>query len=204
MYINLNSSAVFLLSTEIIIHIADTYNNRLGVMMSEYAKHKIQHEILIGGGSNAFFNGIIAWLTLREGPSLTWLGSSSFVVDITATAFILPFIVALIVIPLQKKKLQKGAAETINFGPKSLLQHWVNRLPDATFLNAIIFGVIGVLIAAPTPLIILYSRYRTNRAYDLRYLQRMLGRNNGRYSCYTDGHVSIKRAVFAHVVLLIQ
>tara|TARA_B110000977_G_C11058695_1_gene485088 strand:- start:721 stop:1320 length:600 start_codon:yes stop_codon:yes gene_type:complete len=156
MYINLNSSAVFLLSTEIIIHIADTYNNRLGVMMSEYAKHKIQHEILIGGGSNAFFNGIIAWLTLREGPSLTWLGSSSFVVDITATAFILPFIVALIVIPLQKKKLQKGAAETINFGPKSLLQHWVNRLPDATFLNAIIFGVIGVLIAAPTPLIIFY------------------------------------------------
>ena len=46
----------------------------------------ITREVATGGISNALFNGLIAWALLRNGPSLTWEGDSSFVVDIFATA----------------------------------------------------------------------------------------------------------------------
>ena len=41
----------------------------------------LQHEALVGGVSNAFFNGFIAWLLLRNGPALAWGGEHSFAVD---------------------------------------------------------------------------------------------------------------------------
>ena len=76
--------------------------------MPNYAKQHLQHEALVGGVSNAIFNGLIAWLLLRSGPSLAWGGEHSFAVDVVATALLLPLIVALIVIPLQRGKLLQG------------------------------------------------------------------------------------------------
>ena len=101
-------------------------------LLSDGIQH-LQHEALVGGVSNAFFNGLIAWLLLRSGPSLAWGGEHSFVVDIIATAFILPMIVALIVIPLQRSKLKKGKLHPINLGAGSRLQTLADRFPHATF-----------------------------------------------------------------------
>ena len=67
--------------------------------MTDYARSHLKHEVLVGGISNAFFNGIIAWLLMKGGPPLAWGGAHSFAVDVFATALLLPFIVALIVIP---------------------------------------------------------------------------------------------------------
>jgi hypothetical protein len=120
--------------------------------MLEQARHHLKHEALVGGVSNTVFNGLIAWLMLRGGAALGWHGSSSFVIDILATAFLLPFIVALIVIPLQKNKLAKGKLDVIDLGPESGLQSWVNRMPDATFANAALFGLAGIALIAPCTL----------------------------------------------------
>lgn len=120
--------------------------------MFAQAKQHLKHEALVGGVSNAVFNGLIAWWLLKGGSNLMWSGGNSFVVDILATAFILPFIVALIVIPLQKRKLAKGKIETMDFGPGSQLQTWVNRLPASTLGNAFYFGLAGICVAAPLPL----------------------------------------------------
>ena len=95
------------------------------------------------------FNGLIAWLLLRNGSPLGWTGQGNFVGDIIATAFILPFIVALIVIPLQKKKLASGKLQAIDFGSTSALQSLVNRMPASTWKLGVIFGLIGALIFAP-------------------------------------------------------
>ncbi|MFT7264495.1 MAG: hypothetical protein ACI9A2_002567 [Halioglobus sp.] len=124
--------------------------------MTAQAREHLKHEVMVGGGFNMLFNGGIAYWLLSGGPAMAWTGSSSFVVDIFATAFILPFIVALIVIPMHKRKLAKGTLETMNFGADSLLQGWVNRLPKSTLGNAFCFGIIGMCLAPPLPLLAFY------------------------------------------------
>ena len=121
--------------------------------MADNARAHLKHEVLVGGISNMIFNGLIAWLLLRNGPAQTWGGSHSFAIDVVATAFILPFIVALIVIPLQKSKLAKGKLSPIDLGSQSRLQGLVNRLPASTFLNAVIFGLVGMCLIAPLTLL---------------------------------------------------
>ena len=69
------------------------------MVKSVTARSHLRHEVLVGGISNTIFNGLIAWLLLKSGPALGWGGQNSFAVDMLATGLLLPFIVALIVIP---------------------------------------------------------------------------------------------------------
>jgi hypothetical protein len=112
----------------------------------------LKHEALVSGVSNAFFNGIIAWLLLRSGPALQWGGEHSFAVDIIATALLLPLIVALIVIPLQRSKLRKGKLQAISLAKTSGLQQFADCFPRATGKSALLFGLTGLLVVAPLTL----------------------------------------------------
>ena len=120
--------------------------------MTQSGKAHLKHEALVSGLSNTVFNGIIAWLLLRNGPALAWDGQHSFAVDVIATAFILPLIVALIAIPLQRVKLRKGKLQSINLGPESLLQSLADRFPASTFKGSLLFGLIGMCLIAPLTL----------------------------------------------------
>lgn len=124
--------------------------------MTANAGAHLKHEVLVGGISNTLFNGLIAWLMLRGGPALAWEGENSFVVDIFATALLLPFIVALIVIPLQRGKMNKGKLEPISLGTESALQSLADRFPASVFKSALLFGLIGVLLIAPLTLLGIY------------------------------------------------
>jgi hypothetical protein len=117
----------------------------------------MKHEILVGGVSNAFFNGVIAWLLLRGGASLSWQGPHSFVGDIVATAFILPLIVAFIVIPLQRSKLASGKLPVMRLDRDSKLQALVDSMPGRTSRSAPLFGLIGVCLFAPLGLLALLA-----------------------------------------------
>jgi hypothetical protein len=112
----------------------------------------IRHEILGSGISNTIFNGVIAWLLLKNGPALRWGGEHSFAVDVIATGLLLPLIVALIVIPLQRGKLNKGKLAPINLGTASVMQSLADRFPASTFKSALVFGLIGMLLIAPLTL----------------------------------------------------
>lgn len=125
-------------------------------MATSTAAQHIKHEILVGGISNTIFNGIIAWLLLRSGPALAWGGDHSFAVDVIATAFLLPFIVALIVIPLQRSKLNKGKLTPIDLGENSFMQRMADRLPAGTFKSAVLFGLFGICVIAPLTLLGFY------------------------------------------------
>ena len=125
---------------------------RTGMSSTETGSEHIRHEILVGGVSNAIFNGLAVWLTKKNGPDLLWGGANSFAIDIIATGLLLPFIVALIVIPLQRSKLHKGKLRPINLGPTSLMQAWADRFPSGTFKSAVLFGFIGMLLIAPLTL----------------------------------------------------
>jgi glucose-6-phosphate-specific signal transduction histidine kinase len=120
-------------------------------------KKHLQHEAWVGGISNAFFNGIIAWLLLRSSPPLTWGGEHSFAVDVIATALLLPLIVALIVIPLQRSKLRKGKLQSFALPTGSTIQAIADRFPGGTGKSALLFGLTGMLVVAPVTLLVLFA-----------------------------------------------
>ena len=124
--------------------------------MSQDPRSHLRHEVLVGGISNMVFNGLIAWLLLRGGAALTWGGEHSFMIDVFATALLLPFIVALIVIPLQRGKLRKGKLQPISLGTDSALQSLADRFPNSVFKSALLFGLIGVAVIAPITLLGIY------------------------------------------------
>ena len=124
--------------------------------MAEYEREHLKHEVLVGGVSNTIFNGLFAWLLLRNGPALAWGGEHSFVVDVVATALLLPLIVALIVIPLQRGKLNKGKLQPINLGAGSFMQSLADRFPVSTFKSALLFGLLGMCVIAPVTLLGFY------------------------------------------------
>jgi hypothetical protein len=123
---------------------------------STTAGDHLRHEVLVGGISNTIFNGIIAWLLLKSGPALGWGGEHSFVVDVIATGLLLPLIVALIVIPLQRGKLNKGKLQAIDLGSASTVQSIANRLPASSFKSALLFGLFGMCVIAPLTLLGFY------------------------------------------------
>ena len=98
------------------------------------------------------FNGLIAWLLMKSGPALAWGGDHSFAVDVIATGLLLPFIVALIVIPLQRGKLNKGKLQPIDLGKSSFMQRAADKLPASTFKSALLFGLFGMCVIAPLTL----------------------------------------------------
>jgi hypothetical protein len=121
--------------------------------MPEEIRRHIKKEITVNGLSNTLFNGVIAWLLLRGGSPLGWSGQSSFVIDVIATAFILPFIVALIVIPLQRRKVSSGKIHRLGLDHRSWLQRLIGRLPGSLFVAAVLSGLAGMLIFAPAALL---------------------------------------------------
>jgi len=125
-------------------------------MTASNAREHIKHEVLVGGISNAIFNGLIAWLLMKSGPALAWGGQHSFAVDVIATGLLLPFIVALIVIPLQRGKLNKGKLQPIHLGASSFMQTVADKLPAGTFKSAVLFGLFGMCVIAPLTLLGFY------------------------------------------------
>ena len=121
-----------------------------------YSRGHLRQEILIGGISNAIFNGLIAWWMLRSGPPLSWGGEPGFAMDIIATGLLLPLIIAAIVIPLQRGKLRRGKLRAIDLGPSSTIQSIANRMPASTWKSALLFGLFGMCVIAPLTLLGFY------------------------------------------------
>lgn len=113
----------------------------------------IKKETAITGISNTAFNGVIAWMLLRGGDALQWGGQHSFVIDLFATAFILPFIVALIIVPIQRRKVSQQKLPAMELNAANRLQGIISRLPNSLFINALLFGVVGALLFTPLALL---------------------------------------------------
>jgi hypothetical protein len=116
----------------------------------------IRHETMVSGVSNTVFNGLIAWLLLRAGSNLTLAGEHSFAIDVAATAFILPFIVTLIVIPLNQRKLAANKVTSIRLDSGSPLQAVLLQFPENLWLRALGFGLLTMLIVTPLTLLPLW------------------------------------------------
>jgi hypothetical protein len=117
----------------------------------------IRHETLVSGISNTVFNGLIAWLLLKAGSNLTLFGEHSYAIDVAATAFILPFIVTLIVIPLNQRKLAANKAPAVRLNSQNTMQAALLQFPDKLWLRALCFGLLTMLIVTPLTLLPLWA-----------------------------------------------
>ncbi len=114
-------------------------------------KHYLLHGGTTNGLANAVANGAICWFLIKHKGDVTWWGHNNFGGDLLATALILPFIVTLIVIPLQRAKRRKGKLSSPDINALPSYLSWVLRMPKNLWARASLFGLIGtVAIAAPT------------------------------------------------------
>lgn len=114
-------------------------------------KHYLIHGASTNGLANTLANGGICWWLIQDKGPVGWWGNSNFGGDLLATGFILPFIIALIVIPLHNKKVRSGSLNTV---PADLVPRWmvwVLGMPQSLWLRGVLFGLIGVVgFALPT------------------------------------------------------
>ena len=125
--------------------------------MSNSVSQHIRRECTVNGLSNTLFNGLIAWLLLKGGADLTLGGENSFAVDLLATGFILPFIVTLIIIPLNKRQLARQTITSISLDQNNWMQGLLLKFPAGLVLRAVLFGLIGMLLLAPMTLLPLWA-----------------------------------------------
>lgn len=119
-------------------------------------KHYLTHGGTTNGLANAIANGAICWLLFRNKGDVTWWGDSNFGGDLLATAFILPFIVTIIVLPLQRAKRRKRRVSSPDIDALPPYLSWVLRLPRNLWGRASFFGFTGTLAFAVPTLLTLF------------------------------------------------
>lgn len=121
---------------------------REGIMSADVSRH-IRKEAIVNGVTNAFFNGIIAWFLLKDSGFMPFGGGAGIAVDIAATAAILLFIVALIVIPLNRRQVRKGTLPAFAWDQDKFLHRFWQRFPDGLLGKAFCFALLGIVVVAP-------------------------------------------------------
>ena len=92
---------------------------------------------------NAVLNGAIAFAMFRGASQVPLLGSQSIVGDSLGTGFFLPAITCLIVTPIVRGHVRKGAAEPV----KGALPGWLAAFHRALVPRALALGLVGAVFA---------------------------------------------------------
>jgi hypothetical protein len=92
----------------------------------------IKREVVMNGVMNVICNGGITWLLLKGGKPLVLVGIPSIGVDLAATGAIMLFIIALIFIPLNHRKMVKGDLESLRWQAGNRLHGLLQRFPPIT------------------------------------------------------------------------
>ena len=124
-------------------------------MFNANLKRYLVHNATTNGLANAVCNGLICYWLIKDNGVVTWWGSSNFGGDLLATGFILPFIVTLIVIPVQRAKLNKGKVALIDETEVPAIMQRFLRFPKSLWANAALFGLIGALLIAGSTILLL-------------------------------------------------
>ena len=124
-------------------------------MIQAELKRYLVHNATTNGLANAVCNGLICYWLIKDKGTVTWWGHSNFGGDLLATGFILPFIVTLIVIPVQRAKLNKGKITSIEGHQVPRLLNRFLSFPQSIWANATLFGLIGALAIGGATLLLL-------------------------------------------------
>ena len=103
-----------------------------------------------GVGSGVFnfvLNGVIAWLLFRSLEHVPLWGQQSIAGDTIGTCFFLPFLTALIVTPLVRRRVSGGSLAALGWTRES--HPALGWLPQGTFARAFVLGLGCALLLGP-------------------------------------------------------
>ena len=100
---------------------------------------------------NLILNGLIAWVVFRSAVRMTFWSESAIGTDLLLTAFLLPFIVAMVNLRVVANKARKG--ELVWFNELSFTNSGLSRR-SILFLS-VILGCVGVIVFAGPALLVL-------------------------------------------------
>ena len=93
---------------------------------------------------NSLLNGAIAWALFRSIERVPLWGQQSIAGDTIATCFFLPFITALIVTPLIRKRVQGGALAALGWTRET--HPVLGWLPSGTAARGLVLGIACALV----------------------------------------------------------
>lgn len=120
--------------------------------MNEVISANIKKETAINGGLNAVLNGLIIWFMKKDGGTVSLVGEDGFGMDITITAVALMFLITMIVMAIQRRKVRKGNMVTFNWDLSNRMHRVLAAFPRSVWLSGLIFGVVGLIVVAPVTL----------------------------------------------------
>jgi hypothetical protein len=91
---------------------------------------------------NVLLNGAIAWAIFRGAATIPLWGASSIGGDTLVTSFLLPAITCLIVTPLVRGQVKKGAAPAFT----GALVSWLRPLQRSLGVRAVALGLVSVVL----------------------------------------------------------
>lgn len=98
---------------------------------------------VVGFAINVVINGAIGWATFRGVATIPLWGASSIGGDTLGTSFFLPAITCLIVTPLVRGQVRKGAAPAFD----GALAGWLRPFQRALPLRAVALGLVCIALA---------------------------------------------------------
>lgn len=108
----------------------------------------------IGAGIfNFVLNGVIAWAMFRHQDAVPLWGQQSIAGDTIGTSLILPLMTCLIVTPLARKSVRDGKVPVLDWTRAS--HPGLGWMPARTFLRALAFGLICLLLLSPLTITVL-------------------------------------------------
>lgn len=113
--------------------------------MSATLSAHIRKESLVNLAINLLINGGLAYWLLHEHPELLAWGEHGYGPDLLITGFLLAAIISVIFIAMHRRKRVKGELPGLSVAE----QGWVRHLPGNPWVAGVVFGLIGLLIAAP-------------------------------------------------------
>ena len=96
---------------------------------------------------NFLLNGAIAWALFRGMARVPLWGQQSIAGDTIATCFFLPFLTALIVTPLVRRRVTAGTLAALGWTRET--HPPLGWLPSGTFKRALVLGVACLLVLGP-------------------------------------------------------
>lgn len=106
---------------------------------------------------NTVANGLAAWLLLRSSKSVTLSGgTNNYPGDLAASAFLLLFIIGLIMIPIFRKKVRTGQMEAIEWNRNKTSHRILSALPSNPALAALSIGLFGLTVITPFTITVMY------------------------------------------------
>ncbi len=125
--------------------------------MSKALRRHIRRETVVSFIINAIINGLLAWWLLKQKAMLSLWGQEGFAVDLVVTGFIMLFLIASIVVPINRRKMTRGALPAHQWGSGSALQNLLRKLPRRLPLLALCFALFGALIVAPLTIFVMQA-----------------------------------------------